>query len=955
MKRVIFLLVVVLATTSFAQLQIKNSIGSVLVHITQSGNVGIGTTTPQRIMHTVGVVRLAGLGTGTTADNSVAVVQADDDLVTRALPASVWDGDNQALSVAAGAANTSIVNLENSATNVTLQAGNNITLSEAGNTITIAAASAGAEVDPQVDETTLLVNRLSKWNGTALTTSSIFDNGDIGIGTTAPAAKLHTIGTVRHAGLGTGTTADNIVAVIQSDNDMVTRTLPADVWDGDDQALSVGAGTTNTSIVNLENSATSVTLQAGNNITLSEAGNTITIAAAGAGAEVDPQVDETTLLVNRLSKWNGTALTTGSIFDNGDIGIGTTAPAAKLHTIGTVRHAGLGTGTTADNIVAVIQSDNDMVTRTLPADVWDGDDQALSVGAGTTNTSIVNLENSATSVTLQAGNYISLSESGNSITISSNPPAAVNYWNITGSDLYPISTGYYVGIGTTNPTAQLHTTGSVRLQQLGGGATSRLVQAGTDGTLSALGIGTTYQFLRGDGVWRTPDYRWFDEAGGTGICNSNLGNVGIGAPAPAYKLTVNGTVAINSSGGSYYSILHTQTQTGNYDYWLPPSLPASGEMKFLRCLGNTGSLVWAAEEDPEVGANSHYYVPRWNATLATPALEKGGIYDNNTGTGIAIGSTRPNAALRIANSKLGYNTWGPASGIKRSLLAYDTTFAQNNEDHYTALAGYSRSMTFDDDEGWRIGVHGVLVNPDGHWVAAGALGWQWDALNHICAVQGVLNEPGLGGSLPSGVDSTYAGGFYNPFSQNRTDGHFVIRAMGKKSIFTGVVGVGTGKLTSEDYFCLEVGSHAYVAGSISIGTTLPAYSGTRYSPLRLVPSSVPNDNDYPLYLDSDGLLCKQTSSKRYKTDITDLDDDFSKILKIQPKSFRYKSGLEQHIGYIAEELDAAGLDDLVVYDKQNRPDAVRYDQIPIYLLEIIKKQQQAIEALTEKVEALQKK
>lgn len=55
-------------------------------------------------------------------------------------------------------------------------------------------ASAGyltsyTETDPQVGTNT--TNFLSKWNGTSLVTSSVFDNGRVGIGTTSPVARLH--------------------------------------------------------------------------------------------------------------------------------------------------------------------------------------------------------------------------------------------------------------------------------------------------------------------------------------------------------------------------------------------------------------------------------------------------------------------------------------------------------------------------------------------------------------------------------------------------------------------------------------------------------------------------------------------------------------------------------------------------------------------------------------------
>lgn len=46
-----------------------------------------------------------------------------------------------------------------------------------------------SETDPQVG--TISANYLSRWDGNALVSSSVFDNGNVGIGTTTPAGKLH--------------------------------------------------------------------------------------------------------------------------------------------------------------------------------------------------------------------------------------------------------------------------------------------------------------------------------------------------------------------------------------------------------------------------------------------------------------------------------------------------------------------------------------------------------------------------------------------------------------------------------------------------------------------------------------------------------------------------------------------------------------------------------------------
>jgi hypothetical protein len=93
----------------------------------------------------------------------------------------------------------------------------------------------------------------------------------------------------------------------------------ADASVSNEGSLTVGAGTTSTSVISSNTSgSTDVTLTAGSNITLSETGNNITIAASGGGS----------------SLWSEGA-TTGEIYYNsGNVGIGLTDPEYPLHVSG---------------------------------------------------------------------------------------------------------------------------------------------------------------------------------------------------------------------------------------------------------------------------------------------------------------------------------------------------------------------------------------------------------------------------------------------------------------------------------------------------------------------------------------------------------------------------------------------------------------------------------------------
>ena len=100
------------------------------------------------------------------------------------------------------------------------------------------------------------------------------------------------------------------------------------------------------------------------------------------------------------------------------------------------------------------------------------------------------------------------------------------------------------------------------------------------------------------------------------------------------------------------------------------------------------------------------------------------------------------------------------------------------------------------------------------------------------------------------------------------------------------------------------------------------------------------------YNTSTGEIGFDNSSRRYKTNIQTLEDNWSKILQTRPVRYvRPRSPHHWEYGYIAEEMDSIGLTNLVGYDKAGLPDDVKYDRMVIYLTEVIKDQQLVIEKL----------
>ncbi len=97
-----------------------------------------------------------------------------------------------------------------------------------------------------------------------------------------------------------------------------------------------------------------------------------------------------------------------------------------------------------------------------------------------------------------------------------------------------------------------------------------------------------------------------------------------------------------------------------------------------------------------------------------------------------------------------------------------------------------------------------------------------------------------------------------------------------------------------------------------------------------------------------------TSSRRYKTNIQPLNDDFKLILKSQPKTYSRPGFPDRfEIGYIAEEMDSIGLKKLVIYNKDGIVDAFEYEKMIVYAVEVLKMQDAAISKLKNEVAVLQ--
>ncbi len=326
-----------------------------------------------------------------------------------------------------------------------------------------------------------------------------------------------------------------------------------------------------------------------------------------------PGVGTSTLTHSANLFWNNT---------NSFLGIGVTNPQARLHTNSTVRFEALaGVGVTNPtpnaNKVVFANTNGDLLALGLGSTnqflrgdglwalppsgetIWQrsaaGDISPKTVtdyvGIGTTNPE-VQLE--VYNPTSHAQMFIKSQGSYAAIYINNTPSNnaygayigqkgtdhalrfAMNGSNLDNPDMI-LSDGGYVGIGLSNPQVRFHTTGGVRFQALAGvGVTNptananKVVFADVDGDLLALGLGSTNQFLRGDGLWALPpsgETIWQRSAAGDISPKTVTDYVGIGTTNPEVQLEVYNPTShaqmFIKSQGSYAAIYINNTPSNN--------------------------------------------------------------------------------------------------------------------------------------------------------------------------------------------------------------------------------------------------------------------------------------------------------------------------------------------------------------------------------------------------------
>ena len=280
--------------------------------------------------------------------------------------------------------------------------------------------------------------------------------------------------------------------------------------------------------------------------------------------------------------------------------------------------------------------------------------------------------------------------------------------------------------------------------------------------------------------------------------------------------------------------------------------------------------------------------------------------------------------------------------------------------------------------GWSIGATGLTAVGTGNITGGSIVGTQFTSVGNVFSVSPagflIATSGTIGGmtlsassivSATGGFSVTSAGvltaisGSIGGFTLSSTSifssSNLVIETSGtitggnSSTIFYGFANIGGGSVTGERLIVAgtsALNGNTGVLGNLTVTNSCTFGAVTQQFEFLSSSGNVRVFSTYgnavsgrSMQISSSGLYGTTASTERKKHEIQPYSVNSEALLRLGVKSFKYKAEIDpdqqtQH-GFIAEEAQALGLEELIQYDSTGVPDYFAYDKLPIFLLQLI--------------------
>jgi hypothetical protein len=314
-----------------------------------------------------------------------------------------------------------------------------------------------------------------------------------------------------------------------------------------------------------------------------------------------------------------------------------------------------------------------------------------------------------------------------------------------------------------------------------------------------------------------------------------------------------------------------------------------------------------------------------NTAIGVQALQNNISGLNNTASGVLAltGNTTGDLNTAIGSAALLSNTTGnnnTANGA--AALLSNTTGNNNTANGFAALQNNTIA-----EGNTAVGYEALQLNTTGDKNTA--IGYQV-LVNSTGSNNTATGHAAMSSDTTGSSNAAYG---YNALASNLTgNGDTAIGYGALDAQMSGDLNIGLGSfagngvLTASNVICIGA-SGADVNDSCYVGNIWTQPGGSQ-----------------AVYVNSDGKLGAQVSSRRFKEDIHPMEETSATLYQLKPVTFRYKKeidrGSTQQLGLVAEEVAVVN-PDLVIRDKEGKPYSVRYDQVNAMLLNEFLKEHRA--------------
>ena len=343
------------------------------------------------------------------------------------------------------------------------------------------------------------------------------------------------------------------------------------------------------------------------------------------------------------------------------------------------------------------------------------------------------------------------------------------------------------------------------------------------------------------------------------------------------------------------------------------------------------------------GSGKTSYVPVWTAS--------GTIGDSimyQTDNRIGIGTTAPEYALDVdgrINAASGYAigetvalTLPGGSSLENLALGYSALTGISTGQENTAL-GYFTTPDADTGSGnTATGSEALFTNENNA------------SYNTADGTAALFFSTTANGNTAIGAFALYSNNPTNANNNTAIGSSALGDAGGANSVAIGAnAGLNVSGQNGNDIDIANAGSSSD-ASTVRIGT-----SGTQTSffVAGVRGAATGDNNAVSLVIDSNGQLGTVSSSRRFKTDIQDMEDASQRLLRLRPVTFRYKKpfadgSTPMQYGLIAEEV-AEVYPDLVERSADGQIETVKYEVLNTLLLNQWQRQQAQLERIREQI------